>query len=65
MSYLSTASPAGCSQERVMEEEIGKVEVKLVGVDGTGITGSGEVGIAVSAKKSLTSSRYVRVHNIV
>ena len=51
MSYLSTASPAGCSQERVMEEEDGKIEVKLVGVDGTGITGSGEVGIAVSAKR--------------
>ena len=67
MLYLSTASPAGCSQERVMDVGVGKIEVKLVGVDGTGITGSGEVGIAVSAKKSLTStcSRYVHVHNIV
>ena len=36
MSYLSTVSPAGCSQERVMDVGDWEGEVKLVGVDGTG-----------------------------
>ena len=34
MSYLSTASPAGCSQERVMDVGDWEGEAKLVGVDG-------------------------------
>ena len=36
MSYLSTASPAGCSQERVMDVGDWEGEVKLVGEDGAG-----------------------------
>ena len=36
MSYLSTASPAGCSQERVMDVGDWEGEAKLVGDDGTG-----------------------------
>ena len=34
MSYLSTASPGGCSQERVMDVGDWGGEVKLVGEDG-------------------------------
>ena len=36
MSYLSTTSPAGCSQERVMDVGDWEGEAKLVGEDGTG-----------------------------
>ena len=38
MSYLSTTSPAACSQERVMDVGDWEGEVKVVGVDG----GTGE-----------------------
>ena len=34
MSYLATASPAGCSQERVMDVGDWEGEAKLVGGDG-------------------------------
>ena len=47
MSYLSTASPAGCSQERVMDVGDWDGEVKVVGEDGTDVVG--EVGVAVVA----------------
>ena len=42
MSYLSTASPAGCSQERAMDVGDWEVEVKVVGDRGTG----GVVGVS-------------------
>ena len=44
MSYLSTASPAGCSQERVMDVGDWEGEAKLVGDLGTGIIGMVVVG---------------------
>ena len=42
MSYLSTASPAGCSQERVMDVGDWEGEAKLAGDCGTG----GVVGVS-------------------
>ena len=47
MSYLSTTSPAGCSQERVMDVGDWEGEAKMVGVNGTGVFR--EVGVAVVA----------------
>ena len=47
MSYLSTASPAGCSQERVMDVGDWEGEVKLVGDLGTSIIVVGVTGVAV------------------
>ena len=35
MSYLTTASPVGCFQERVMDVGDWEGEAKLVGEDGT------------------------------
>ena len=47
MSYLSTTSPAGCSQERVMDVGDWEGEAKLVGDLGTSIIGVGVTRVAV------------------
>ena len=46
MSYLSTASPAGCSQERLMDVGDWEGEAKVVGDRGTG----GAVGVFANKK---------------